>query len=126
MGSAGITMAPARMISSEHTMANTGRRMKKLTNMSTPLRLRLHRHVVGQHLHAAADDAVAGSNSAQHHVLGADDLSEVRRALPRHRLVAVLRSHGGAGLPADARHGGEGEQRPLAGAPHHARVYDLV
>src|SRR6266568_8904743 len=34
IGRLGMATAPAKIISSEHTVANTGRRMKKLTNMN--------------------------------------------------------------------------------------------
>src|ERR1022692_1781944 len=36
IGSVGIAAAPARIISSAHTVANTGRRMKKSTNIEIP------------------------------------------------------------------------------------------
>src|SRR5580698_8115670 len=61
-GRVGITAAPARMMSRAHTVAKTGRRMKKSTNIKTSnfeLPLRRYRRSIHQKLGPGNDHFVA-------------------------------------------------------------------
>src|SRR5216117_4038425 len=97
MGRVGMDTAPARMIISAQTVAKMGRRMKKSANISPESRRSLltvcastgsqrpHRGAVPQELGAGDDDAVAGVDPLQHHVVVAHDLADLEGPLLRHQ-----------------------------------------
>src|SRR5579859_4073243 len=111
-GSVGIAIAPPRIISSAHTVANTGLSMKKSTNTfslapdldlfscyfwkSMP-RARFavrgrcgllhHRHSVLQKLRAGSDDVLSALQSAQHGIIVGHRIADFQNFLPRKRAV---------------------------------------
>ena len=99
-----MTIAPARMMSSEQTVARIGRRMKRLLNISAPScfagRRRRRRgararrrhgdgHAVADLLNARHDQLLAFLQPAQHDVVVADDRSQLHRSLPRDGRAAL-------------------------------------
>src|SRR5262245_24437800 len=140
-----MATAPASTISNEHTVANTGLRVKKLTMrdvLESPrmglataaennsknclsdqrlsvlicgrlLRLGHHRHAVGQHLHVAYNDPVAGLDAVQHHVVVSYQVAHLDHTLARHRALPLSLSHESEELSAEPRHRGKGNHRRL-------------
>src|SRR5436309_14281251 len=105
MGSVGIETAPARMMSSEQTVAKTGRRIKKLTIeiVSRSLSLWNYRHAIHQHLYAAGDHALTGLNAVQHHIIVSHHIAHLDHALPGHRFLPFTFRHKSEHLAAHAR-----------------------
>src|SRR5947208_269072 len=108
MGSVGIAIAPARMITSEQTLARIGRRMKVSTNTGIrdwglgirgglgrrrrrPRALRRDWRAVGELLRAGDDDTLAGLDALEHRIVVAGDRADLDGALPGRQRAAGAR-----------------------------------
>src|SRR5687767_11005140 len=105
-----MQMAPARMMTSEHTLARIGRRMKTSESKLLALSRRgrggradLDRRAVTDLLHAGDDELLALLEARLDDVVVADDGAGLDRALAGHSRPAVAALHDvGEELPVDA------------------------
>src|SRR5207249_12341205 len=120
-----MAIAPARMMTSEQTLARIGRLMNVSTNISSVgrvfsdppicqvqkdpaydrgLRLRRDRSAVGELLHARHDKALVRFEAVEHRIAVADDWAQLDRPLPRDELPVRLFRNEREVLSADAQH----------------------
>src|SRR5216684_4347191 len=154
MGKDGIAIAPPRMISSAHTVANTGLSMKKSTNtvsLASDLEvcsydfwksvrrsgfavcrrcsgipsLLHHRHSVLHELRAGRDDVLSALQPAQHRVVVPQRLAHFQNLLTRKGPVRFFRRHKREKLSVDAHHREDRHNRPFVDAPRNLRAHLL-
>src|SRR5262245_23835316 len=116
-----MAMPPARMITSEETLARIGRRMNVSATTASALR-RLNRRAVGQLLRTGRDDAVAGLDAVEYDVVLTDDGTDFDRALLRGQPAARLLGDEREELAVDPQHGRHGYDETLACFPDDARA----
>ena len=107
---------------SEQTVAKTGRRMKKSTNIS-PWR---HLGPVDQFLQAGDDRAIARFQALLHHVRLPDDRAELDGKAARDQPAVLIHRHEHERLAAEAGDRGDRQKRRLAPAPDDPRAQELV
>src|SRR4029077_15920748 len=131
----GIAMAPARMITSEQTLARIGRRMKMSaitagfgvlgSGFRVRVRVRvlvLYRYSVHELLCAGGDHPLARLDPVENGIVLAGDRADLDRALLRDELAARVFRDEGEELSVDPQDGGDGDHQDAVGLPDDARA----
>src|SRR5262245_52083309 len=118
-----MAIRPARMMTSEQTLARIGRRMNVSAAMAIPLLRRrrrgaaLHgdRRPVGELLHARRDDPLARLDALEDRIILPDDRPDLDRALFRDELAAGVLRDEREHLAADPQYGGDRHDQAAGG-----------